>query len=79
MCLMCLCVDARTPLCSILAVFGDLPAEHGIHFLDQLQAQVFNPTADLSKHHLAVQVSSLHGGKQKKLQSQSQSFSMGKS
>lgn len=74
-----LCVDARTPLCSVLAVFGDLPAEHSVHFLDQLRAQVFNPTADLSKHQLALQVSSLHGGKQKNLQSQSQSFSTGKS
>lgn len=52
------CVKERTPLCSDLAIFGDLPAKHSVHFLDQLGAELLDATADLCKHQLTLQVSS---------------------
>ena len=54
--------SALTPLCNILPIFGDLPAEHSVHFLDQLRAQVFDASADLCEHQLALKASSLHKG-----------------
>lgn len=62
---MCLCSRTRTPLCSVLAIFGDLPAKHSIHLLDQLWAHVFNTTTNLCKHQLALKASSLHKGRNK--------------
>lgn len=54
---MCESVEVRTPLCSARAIFGDLPAEHSVYFLDQLWAEFFDAAADLCKHQLTLQVS----------------------
>lgn len=49
----------RTPLSSSLALFGDLPAEHGVHLLHQLRAHLFDSSADLCEHQIALQAPSL--------------------